>query len=223
MSRLFSPGEFRGIYWHVWLFLQASIYSYGLENHKAGIAVAFHKSLTRSLNSSPETIRALEQVYDIRSNTTDEVALRNILKFASDIRFYAPVLTIANGWPGDAYVYHFNEPNPWEGPWKGESSHIMDIVYLFQNFDNYLTPVQQACAKQFAEHVIAFINNKEPFPSRRLSKTGAMVYGLPVDTAAFVESSSPADFGRRDAIFKLAQAVGFDALNDACSQFLSGK
>ncbi|KFX98663.1 hypothetical protein O988_04247 [Pseudogymnoascus sp. VKM F-3808] len=201
----------------------ASIYSYGLESRKAGIAGAFHNSLTKSLSHSPETIRALEQAYDINSNTNDEVALRNILKFASDIGFYAPVLAIGNGWPGETYLYHFNERNPWEGPWKGEASHMMDLVYLFQNFDEYLTQTEQAHARQFAGHVIAFVNGKAPFPSRKSNTNGAMVYGYPTDGAAFVESTSPSDFGRRDVILQLAQGVGLDALSGALRQFLASK
>lgn len=165
----------------------------------------------------------MEQAYDINSNTIDEVALRNIVKFASDIGFYAPVVAIGNGWPGEAYVYHFNQPNPWEGPWKGEASHIMDLVYLFQNFNEYLTQDQQASARQFAGHVIAFVNGKQPFPSRNSNVNGAMVYGYPAIGAAFVESTSPSDFGRRDTILQLALEVGLDALRDALGQFIACK
>ncbi|PCG94964.1 Carboxylesterase, type B [Penicillium occitanis (nom. inval.)] len=200
----------------------ASIFSYSLMKRQTGIAKAFHNSLSKYLSNSPEVVCALEQAYGINSNTTDEVALRNILDAASDIRFYAPVLAIGNNWPGETYVYHFNEPNPWEGPWKGTASHCLDFAYLFQNFNEYLTPTQQELAKQFAEHVICFIHGKAPFPSRQSARSGAMVYGRPRNGAAFVQSVSPNDFGRREKLFQLAQGVGLDKLNAAVGHFLDG-
>ncbi|KAH8703171.1 carboxylesterase-like protein [Talaromyces proteolyticus] len=201
----------------------ASIFGYNLMKCQTGIANAFHNSLTKHLSYTPETVCALEQAYGINSNTTDEVALQNILKAISDIRFYAPVLAIGNNWPGETYVYHFNEPNPWEGPWKGAASHCLDFVFLFQNFNEYLTSTQQERARQFAEHVISFINGKAPFPSRQSTRNGAMVYGHPVNGAVFVQSVSPNDFGRRETILRLAQGVRLDELNAALGHFLDGK
>lgn len=203
--------------------LQASIYSYQWQARKAGIAQAFHSSASKSLGQAPMVVEALERAYGINSQVPDETALRNIVKFASDIGFYTPVIQIASNWPGPAYVYHFNQPNPWKGPWEGEASHILDIAFLFQNFNEFLSDGQRALARQFAEHVLDFVNGEDPFPSRQAKPRGAMVYGTPPDEASFVESSLPSDFGRRETVAHLAESVGFDALKNILQTFNAGQ
>jgi carboxylesterase type B len=178
--------------------------------------------MARSLRSHPNTVKGLVKEYNITPDSADEVAWRGILEFASDIRFYAPVIALGDNWVGESYIYHFNEPNPWEGPWKGEANHLMDVVYLFQNFNEKLSPAQQKRAEQFAEHIVIFVNGKSPYPSRQSNKNGAMVYGGPTG-ATFVESATAQGFGRRDTIFTFAKTVGLDALNEALIRFLAGK
>ncbi|OOQ86325.1 hypothetical protein PEBR_21898 [Penicillium brasilianum] len=221
-----SEAEFPGMRWCRRILIgdcqfDGSIFSAAMEKHKPGIANAFHLSLLQSLSFSLATVEHLQEAYDIIPGMPDDTAIRNILKFASDIRFYAPTRAIADSWPGTAYLYHFNEPNPWEGYWKGEASHNIDVVHLLRNFEEYFPPAQRRCAQKFTEHVLAFVNGKEPFPDRQLIKNGAMVYGSPAETATFVESRSAADFGRRQVVFDLAEEVGLEALNRSFSEFLS--
>ncbi|KAL4755536.1 hypothetical protein BDW72DRAFT_189286 [Aspergillus terricola var. indicus] len=74
----------------------------------------------------------------------DDDAYPAVLNYINDVLFFTPVLTFAQGWKGNAYVYYFNEGNPWEGQWKGRTNHILDLAYLFQNFREFLSPKQQA-------------------------------------------------------------------------------
>lgn len=70
--------------------------------------------------------------YGITPNTPDTPALRAILRFATDIGFLAPTISLANGWSGAAYVYHFNEPNPWDGPWKAKRTTYWTSRFSFK-------------------------------------------------------------------------------------------
>lgn len=79
----------------------------------------------------------------------------------------------------DAYVYYFNEGNPWDGPWKNRASHILDLAYLFQNFREFLTPTQQAVGLAFAEDIFKFCHGISPWPVTGETTTGftARTYG----------------------------------------------
>ncbi|KAL4865049.1 hypothetical protein BDV12DRAFT_200513 [Aspergillus spectabilis] len=68
---------------------------------------------------------------------------------------------------GQAFIYQFNEPNTWDGPWKGHANHILDVAYLFQNFNEHLSEAQRAAAVQSAKNVIAFCNGNPPWAAFR--------------------------------------------------------
>ncbi|KAK5239916.1 hypothetical protein LTR40_014164, partial [Exophiala xenobiotica] len=70
---------------------------------------------------------------------------------------------MAKAMSGRALLYHFNEPNPWDGPFKGESSHILDVAFLLQNFVEHLGAEQQKPSKKFGSDFIDFVNGEKPF------------------------------------------------------------
>lgn len=111
----------------------------GLDARNPGIASKFVESTNKTLSSHPEAASALLSAYNITPSTSDDEAVVSILRFATDISFYAPALAFAKGWPqtkdNKIFLYHFNEGNPWEGRFKGEAGHILDVSYLFQNFN----------------------------------------------------------------------------------------
>lgn len=151
----------------------------------------------------------------------------SILDFGSDIGFYAPVVAMAELWSGRAYVYHFNEPNPWEGPWKGHATHILDVAYLFLNYMEFLLPAQQCIATVFAEDFITFVNGKAPWPAWRAGKGGTKVYGPTSEgsvdrEALYVDNQNLQKTGRREVIWKLGEVVGLDSLSMAFVNFLHG-
>jgi carboxylesterase type B len=188
----------------------------------SGIAEAFKDSLTNTFRNHPTEVEPFLQAYGINNKATDLQAMDSILRFATDIGFYASSLTIAQAWPRKAHVYHFNEPNPWDGPAKGESSHILDIAFLFRNYNEYLSDQQRATAEKFAENFISFVNGKEPFPSYTPGEGGAMVYGQPADGSTFVKGSKAENYGRRRTVFEFADRVGLDTLSAAWDNFLGG-
>lgn len=99
---------------------RGSIFSFTLGPRRVGITQSFSKSTEKSLAHCPSSADKLFRVYGITCDLPDNIALPecDIVTFATHLGFLAPVVSLARGWPGKAYVYHFNEPNPWDGEWK---------------------------------------------------------------------------------------------------------
>lgn len=151
------------------------------------------------------------------------------MQFASDITFYAPAITMAANWPSSrnskAYLFHFNEPNPWDGPYKGKASHVLDVAYLFQNYAEHLTDDQKAVGRAFGSDFIEFVNGGSPWHPVSAGKMCARVYG-PSDTketVKFVDSGDAAESGRNRKIHELGSALGFDALGEVYTNFFQGR
>lgn len=153
----------------------------------------------------PVSAREVEETYETTPDMTFETAAKHMAEFMTDIGFYTPAVTIAKIWPVPSYLYHFNEPNTWNGPWKGEATHCLDIVYLFQNLNHELTQEQQSLEKGWAGVVIKFIHVAEPFPSSG-SESDGVAFG-PVE-----------DIPKK--IHQLNDRLGLDTLNRAMQIFM---
>ncbi len=153
--------------------LQASICKFMLGPRTAGVAKAFCDSIHKTLGGNDKKVL---EAYNINADQSDKEGLYNILKFSTDISFFAPTVAFAQGWPGKSYVYHFNEGNPWDGEWKGEAVHVLDVAYLFQNYNEFLGEAQRQVAVTFAGDFIKFVNGKWPTTSFG-TKEGAQIYG----------------------------------------------
>lgn len=46
--------------------------------------------------------------------------------------------------------------NPFDGPFKGMATHVLDIVLIFQNYEDYLPPDTTALGRHMAEKFIDF-------------------------------------------------------------------
>jgi carboxylesterase type B len=192
---------------------------------KTGIAQSFTASITKTFAATPDHATALFDAYGISPAQADEEALPNILAFAGDIGFYAPAVALAQGWPGDAYLYHFNEPNPWDGPAKGQASHILDVAFLLQNFNEFLTVEQKAVAERFGRDVVAFVNGGRPWDGFA-EREGARVYGpsgrLEAEWAAYEGGKPGKATGRSGKIWELGERIGLDVLSQAWGTFSRG-
>lgn len=188
------------------------------------IVKVFRESLTKSLGE--ERAKLIIGLYGIDKASADE-AKRKILNFANDVVFFTPVLNYAHCWQGDAFIYFFNEPNTWDGPWKGFATHILDIAYLFQNFNDHLTPAQRNVAIQFATDVITFANGDAPFPpfGFKMTELYSRVYGgsRPEDSGTVTTVNGPSPrTERRSILFDIVDKVSGDELSDAWTAFLAG-
>ena len=153
----------------------------GLDTRKPNVAQKFIDSVNNTLSSHPSAAAELLSSYNITPSTPDEEALLSILRFSSEISFYAPARAFAQGWPNTKdskfFLYHFNEGIPWPGRFQGEAGHILDVAYLFQNYNEHLTEEGKKLARQYAEDFINFVNGEDPWPPVQGGKLGARVYG----------------------------------------------
>ena len=187
---------------------------------KQNCAKKFTDTVHSVLSSKPAVAQQILDKYGITPDLPDEEAFPAVLDFINDIVFFAPTLTLAEGWRGNAYVYYFNEGNPWDGPWKGRATHILDVAYLFQNFREFLTPAQQDVAAGFAEDLFKFCHGIAPWPSILPGKgkmnTGftARTYGPSTQDQIIGEVTQPFSERslRRSTLFDCAEQVSLDDL-----------
>ncbi|KAK2025124.1 carboxylesterase [Colletotrichum zoysiae] len=196
--------------------LDASIFGFMFLLHKKErIATKFIESVSSSLSQHPGAATRILQVYEIGEATSDDEALIRILQFASDLAFRAPAELYARSFHGDSYLLEFAERNPWEGPFTGHSTHVLDVAFLFQNYNEHLGKEQRQTAEAFAADVIAFVRGEAPW--RRLQETaGRMVYEYGMRTYK-EDGASP---GRYDSVLGLGEEVGLDSLLKAWETFL---
>lgn len=46
---------------------------------------------------------------------------------------------------------------------KGAASHLLDVSFLFRNYEEFLDEKQAASGRAFGCHFIQFVNGKEPY------------------------------------------------------------
>ena len=187
---------------------------YMLMGRKDHIGSHFRTSISASLTSFPGQAQQLFDAYNIHEDTPDDQAIRSCLGFCTDIAFYASAATITKAWPSQAYLYHFNVPNPWDGPNKGEVSHILDVAFLFQNFNQYLTKDLSAVARKFALHFISFVNGREPYPPQLHDRPGVQVYGSSTDACAYFNAPTYDEIQRGLIVWQVGAKTGLDTLRE---------
>ncbi|OQE12807.1 hypothetical protein PENFLA_c062G07782 [Penicillium flavigenum] len=187
-------------------------------NMKSNCAKRFSAAMRTVLAAYPNVADRILAAYGITEETSDSKALLSVLDYFNDAMFFAPVLTFARGWNGNAHVYYFNEGNPWKGTWKGRATHILDLAYLFQNFREFLTAGQQKVGNAFAEDIFKFCHGSSPWPAVTEGNFdkgfSARVYG-PSDkglTRNVVNQAYGGETMRRDTLRNLAAGVSLDDL-----------
>ncbi|KAK1977375.1 carboxylesterase [Colletotrichum cereale] len=196
--------------------LDGSIFGFiGLLQKKERIAARFTESISSSLSRHADAATRILQVYEISEATNDDEALVRILQFASDIGFRAPAELYAKSFHGDSYLLEFAERNPWDGPFKGYSTHALDVAFLFQNYNEHLGEEQRQTAESFAADVIDFVRGEAPW--KRLQDTaGRMVY----ENGTRTYKEDGASSGKYDCVLGLGEEIGLDSLIAAWETFL---
>jgi carboxylesterase type B len=187
----------------------------GLAERKDGIASALHMSLTNSLDKA--VAGAVLEAYNISPTTADDEAMKSILKLATDIAYCAPALAYARSFPGKTYYYQFDEPNLWNGVFKGYATHGLDLVFLLQNFSEKLGEREKHFGKHFAKGFVSFAHGLEPWKGFEGKDGEVKTFGTG-NTASGLE-------GRRDVLFRLQKEgkVNLDSLSVAWDIFVGGK
>lgn len=106
----------------------------------------------------------------------DEESLLSIAQAITDVGYYALSVKYAESFPGDSVLGHFNEPNPWDGVHAGRANHILDIAYLFGNYEERYGPQNKLVARSLAEDVLSFVYGVNDLPVFGVEKK-VVVYG----------------------------------------------
>ncbi|WAO91792.1 Carboxylic ester hydrolase [Fusarium falciforme] len=145
-----------------------------LRARQQGITTNFRTHLIKTLGKT-ETSRVLDH-YNIRDDTPDEESLLSIAQAITDVGYYALSVKYAESFPGDSVLGHFNEPNPWDGVHAGRANHILDIAYLFGNYEGRYGPQNKLVARSLAEDVLSFVHRVDGLPAFGVEKK-VIVYG----------------------------------------------
>jgi hypothetical protein len=178
----------------------------GLSSRLPGIASAIHASFSRTLSAS--VAQAVLSAYDITPSTSDEEAMASIIDLATDIAYSLPVQYYARVFKGKISSYHFTEPNPWNGTFKGKSTHLLDAAFLFQNFNEYMPDGAKTTATRLAEDLLAFAYG-------RAGSTGA-------ESQTKVYGPGVRDINRLETSIQKGN-VDLDEISAAWDLFVSGK
>lgn len=127
----------------------------------------------------------------------------------------------------EAFLYRFNVPNPWPGPWKGHATHILDIVFLLQNYREKLAVGQRKTGERMAREVVAFVSGRRSWPAYGMGgKEGAMVYYAAEDAeedgSGYVENEGLGGTGRRDVLQRVMGQEIWDQVMSAWEGFMKG-
>ncbi|KAM0548762.1 hypothetical protein ACHAPJ_009758 [Fusarium lateritium] len=183
-----------------------------------GIKDRFQESMRLSLGQ--ETAEAISKYYGLTDVTNDAEALDKIVGFLSDVQFHGASLAVAEIWP-EAFVGYFNEGNPWAGPFYGQANHLLDVAYLWQNFNLRLSEKQVEVAESFASDIIRFAAKTELLPNwkdtRQAVSWGPSEEGL----VRSVETSGSPRLKRDGSFMEISQSWGgLEALLQAGSTFI---
>ena len=191
-------------------------------HRKKGIASAFCSAISTGLADKPQIAEKLLSAYALTPETEDEKAFFKVLQTASDLNFYVPTLVLAGNLSIDMtiYMYRFNEPNPWDGAWKGHATHVLDLSFLLQNFNDFLGAEQKQVAERFASDVIGFLNGGTPWEEWKQSGEKKVAKFLGPEGKMEVVEDVPEKVGRKSIMLELGEEVGFDKLNDALNGFM---
>jgi hypothetical protein len=183
----------------------------------------------------PNITQQILTIYGIDAHATSnsDKSTKKVLDFCNDITFALPVDAFARVWSGrvvprsDAFVYHFNCPNPWEGKWKDHATHVLDITFVLQNYNDHLSPGQRQCAVRFAEDIITFVQGGSPWPAYQCSgMAGTMIYDAPTDggddESRFVGNEHSHLLKRRRALQDLVNTDLLDKLFLSWEMFMQG-
>ncbi|KAL2783217.1 Alpha/Beta hydrolase protein [Aspergillus keveii] len=185
-------------------------------------------------DADPTVAVALAAAYEldpaITSNTPK--SKQSVLNFGNDVCFAAAAQLFARAWgaptnPGtEAFLYRFNCPNPWEGPWKGHATHILDIAFALLNYTEYLPDGQRFCSERLAKDIILFANGAKPWAEYAPGTAeGSMVYDSTMDgtqdVSNFVKGEVAEGTERRYFLQKIVKPEHFDRLMQSWQLFMA--
>jgi len=159
----------------------------------------------------------LLSAYGLVPELEDNDALDRILDIFSAVVFYVPAQIYSKAFQGRSYLLHFDQKNSFDGPLHGRASHILDVAYLFQNFNEHLTSTEVQVAEIFTEKMIAFIAGQKPWKNYDEAGTAFILGDGLAQELSFSEYK-----GRKTVIWKIVEEVGADKLISVLFAYMSG-
>ncbi|PKS09624.1 hypothetical protein jhhlp_004243 [Lomentospora prolificans] len=200
--------------------LDGNIHQLALAHRKNDIAKQLEISLKKNIPNHDREIERLLADYGISTAPDDERAYLKVLEFATDIVFTVPNDLFAEAWPKSKYVYHIDEPNPWEGPFLGHATHILDVALLFKNFDEKLDAPARSVGGAFSDNMIKFVNGEAPWKANTTDDPVAFIYRQGVNE---VREDTSRSVGRKQILYRLQDSIGLDSILVAFQLFLGGQ
>ncbi|KAJ4181189.1 hypothetical protein NW755_011232 [Fusarium falciforme] len=177
-----------------------------LRARQQGITTSFRTHLIKTLGKT-EASRVLDH-YSIHDDTPDEESLLSIAQAITDVGYYALSVKYAESFPGDSVLGHFNEPNPWDGVHAGRANHVLDIAYLFGNYEERYGLQNKLVARSLAEDVLSFVYGVNDLPVFGVEKK-VVVYGPGSDgVSRQILRWDDGAAMRNGTIFELAKEAG---------------
>ncbi|KAM6527605.1 hypothetical protein FALCPG4_008660 [Fusarium falciforme] len=169
-----------------------------------------------------ESGKLVLEAYKISEESMGKQAVDSAVRFVTDVAFYAAGIKLAEAWPGKSYVGHFNEGNPFAAPYAGHASHLLDIAYLWGNYNQTYPRRCWAVARAFAEDVVSFTTGHDQLPEFKASEQLVRVYGpSEKDLVGRVLKVDDEGTERDRGVFELADKVGgLDKLLDVVKKLL---
>lgn len=127
---------------------------------------------------SPAAVDTILKLYRVTADLTRAEFVRHMEAMAADSTFKSHNwVSVHRSRVPQTYGYHFDQVCTHDSILKGLAYHAIDLLYVFLNFDENLTPGQRELARTMADNFIDFAYGKDPWP--RISADGApwMRYG----------------------------------------------
>ncbi|KAL6918610.1 hypothetical protein ACHAP8_010987 [Fusarium lateritium] len=139
---------------------EAMIFSESLcENTYASVRAGMTAFLTQ------EATDDILKLYEVTSNLKRDEFLTAMEAMTGDAIFKAHNwVAIHRSQVPQTFGYHFDQVCTHDSIFKGQAYHALDLLYLFLNFDEKLTPGQQKLARSMASSFIDYAYGKDPWP-----------------------------------------------------------
>ena len=119
---------------------------------------------------SPADVKSFSTLFGFASASSYEEYRDAMRHFLSALMFQYSNLRVAESYPGNAYLYHFEEPSPYPGPTYGVPYHGQCALYMYNNESDIYPPSGKNIARELAYLWTALAYGKEPWESYQKSK-----------------------------------------------------
>ncbi|KAL2837811.1 Alpha/Beta hydrolase protein [Aspergillus pseudodeflectus] len=168
-------------------------------------------------------IDMLVSAYGLADNQPSSDAFhQGLVQLVSDVRFYMPIVLVEEAISSDANVrtYHFHEPNPFDGIFKGHATHVLDVAYALQTYENLLPKESRAVSHRMGDYLLDLAYGKLDSPSDKESRRTTVLFDT--DHQERTISTTEYDAKHRHGAAGILRSLDIDRLNKALNLFQFG-